>query len=775
MHGFNLFFLYSLNFISSQQHWDATKLGSIDLTPFSRPNLKSSYCIPANFGMDPSLAMLADNDLDHFLGSAASSPLNFDLDELYGRVKDEQNLQQTPTLHDHCYYELPFCGSPDSGLSSTTQSSVSNGGEGHNVVVAVESQIAERSSGGWPTHSNGYETDCSATATPSTPSKILLKREEDYEKTEAIDCQMLFVEEIGRVVETKTNIQFRPIATMLDTYGQNSLVPPIRQNGSFRLKGIQQGQFRRISCQSVAVRKMSAVGSASPNAIEFAESSLMDNDRISMMEHSKYPKLVLNEEERKLCKKEGVHLPHCYPLTKTEERELKRIRRKIRNKKSAQTSRRRKQDYIEALEERVDSCTRENSELKRQIEIMAAENKQLAAQMRNLQTSVGQSAKRNAQTGTCLAVLLLSVCLIVAPNGKHLGMVGTGGHSNGPYQRQLMMAQQRHQLGIEPNFRTELNGDQDNQQTVGAAHHRGASRTLIDFVAPPEAQCIEGNAREERQQLLGFTPADSAASFKAAASMAQALKQQREQQMEMVPMDEQQLTEQLQLEHGRQWKDLGGQFEEEMEDNPICQSPKMADLFSDYFDTEEQCKFYGNISDEPLEDFANVGMETDGNALTTMAQFGEKVPSFANAIKSHFGTEFELYDGMDKIGDGGNFLVVPIQQQNESDIDGMELAGLNGPEDFGRAETAEDKVVLLLLLFNWPYVFKSCRLFMCIFYSPQLQKQFKTIAPPPPLLLQSIQLLLSSRQQPAGECQWPSLLQDWTDAVHYLFFAKWHF
>uniref|UniRef100_A0A914HTQ0 BZIP domain-containing protein n=1 Tax=Globodera rostochiensis TaxID=31243 RepID=A0A914HTQ0_GLORO len=69
----------------------------------------------------------------------------------------------------------------------------------------------------------------------------------------------------------------------------------------------------------------------------------------------------------------------------------------------------------------------------------------------------------------------------------------------------------------------------------------------------------------------------------------------------------------------------------------------------------------------------------------------------------------------------------------------------------------------------------SCRLFMCIFYSPQLQKQFKTIAPPPPLLLQSIQLLLSSRQQPAGECQWPSLLQDWTDAVHYLFFAKWHF
>ncbi|XP_058119394.1 uncharacterized protein LOC131261390 isoform X2 [Anopheles coustani] len=131
-----------------------------------------------------------------------------------------------------------------------------------------------------------------------------------------------------------------------------------------------------------------------------------------------YQKLVLTTEEKRLLAKEGITLPTSYPLTKHEERELKRIRRKIRNKISAQDSRKRKKEYVDGLEERVKQCTEENQNLVKRIKILQSQNHDLVSQMKRIQSLLTKGTSKTTQPATCLMVLLISMALVAVPNLK---------------------------------------------------------------------------------------------------------------------------------------------------------------------------------------------------------------------------------------------------------------------------------------------------------------------------------------------------------------------
>ncbi|NWR21792.1 CR3L3 protein, partial [Emberiza fucata] len=138
---------------------------------------------------------------------------------------------------------------------------------------------------------------------------------------------------------------------------------------------------------------------------------------------SDFPELVLTEEEKQLLEKEGVTLPTCLPLTKAEERVLRKVRRKIRNKQAAQDSRRRRKIYVDGLENRVAACTAENHELEKKVQQLQKQNMSLLRQLQKLQALVRRSAPKTTRRKTCTMILVLSFCLVLSPSIRLPGSI----------------------------------------------------------------------------------------------------------------------------------------------------------------------------------------------------------------------------------------------------------------------------------------------------------------------------------------------------------------
>ncbi|XP_008840589.1 cyclic AMP-responsive element-binding protein 3 [Nannospalax galili] len=136
----------------------------------------------------------------------------------------------------------------------------------------------------------------------------------------------------------------------------------------------------------------------------------------SAVHHSQeISRLNLTEEEKRLLEKEGFTLPSMRPLTKMEEQVLKRVRRKIRNKRSAQESRKKKKVYVGGLESRVLKYTAQNQELQNKVQLLEEQNLSLLDQLRRLQAMVIEIANKSSSGSTCVLVLLFSFCLLLVP------------------------------------------------------------------------------------------------------------------------------------------------------------------------------------------------------------------------------------------------------------------------------------------------------------------------------------------------------------------------
>ncbi|KAM7093406.1 cyclic AMP-responsive element-binding protein 3 isoform 3-T3 [Molossus nigricans] len=152
------------------------------------------------------------------------------------------------------------------------------------------------------------------------------------------------------------------------------------------------------------------------------EGAQMTSPQVEEPSEQEIVRLILTDEEKRLLEQEGLSLPGTLPLTKMEEQVLKRVRRKIRNKKSAQESRRKKKVYVGGLESRVLKYTAQNLELQNKVQLLEEQNLSLLDQLRRLQAMVIQISNKTSSSSTCVLVRMVIEGEILLP-GAGMGTI----------------------------------------------------------------------------------------------------------------------------------------------------------------------------------------------------------------------------------------------------------------------------------------------------------------------------------------------------------------
>lgn len=204
-------------------------------------------------------------------------------------------------------------------------------------------------------------------------------------------------------------------------------------------------------------------------------------------------RLVLTEEEKRLLEKEGLTLPTTLPLTKVEEQVLKRVRRKIRNKRAAQESRKKKKVYVGGLESRVLKYTAQNQELQNKVQLLEEQNLSLLDQLRKLQAMVIEIANKTSSGSTCVLVLLFSFCLLLVPAMYSSDTRGSVPAEYVVLHRQLraLPSEDRQQQQQLPALQPELPKDSTNQLLDSSEHMLLAANFCLLYHMPQAEQPLD--------------------------------------------------------------------------------------------------------------------------------------------------------------------------------------------------------------------------------------------------------------------------------------------
>ena len=127
--------------------------------------------------------------------------------------------------------------------------------------------------------------------------------------------------------------------------------------------------------------------------------------------------LKLTEDEKYILKNEGVVLPeNVRTLTKTEERHIKQVKRRIKNKISAAESRKRKKDYLDGLEERVEQTTSMNCELRQRVGELEKQNIDLVNAVKRMKSYISNYMPKISESNSALLLFIFAFALFSIPS-----------------------------------------------------------------------------------------------------------------------------------------------------------------------------------------------------------------------------------------------------------------------------------------------------------------------------------------------------------------------